>query len=242
MPSAMKGTTRGLLLLAAVLLVGCSEGDTIVSQTDTRNQIHVVGSATVEAEPDIATAELGVQTYAAALDQAMTENNRSSAGLLAALQANGVAERDIRTSALSVQPQRDYSKEGVVGEIVGFWVYNTVSVTLRDLATAGQTLQAGIEAGANTVNSLSFTLDDPDSLRQVARLRAMEDAEQRATTLAEAAGVELGKPIRIDDSANGGGSINVRGAYDEAAGAASVPVSPGTVSVTAQVDVTYAIR
>lgn len=241
MQLAVKSVSLGCLL-AAALLAGCGEGDTILSQTDTRNQLHVVGSATVEATPDIATAELGVQTYAAALDQAMTENNRRSAGLHAALQAGGVAERDIRTSALSVQPQRDYSREGVVGEIVGFWVYNTVSVTLRDLATVGRTLQAGIEAGANTVNGLTFTLDDPDSLRMVARLRAMEDAEERARVLAEAAGVELGKPIRIDDGGSGGGPIYLRETYDEAAGAASVPVSPGTVSVTAQVDVIYAIR
>lgn len=229
------------LVAGLVGLLGCGEGDTIINSIDLRHQLHVIGTATVKATPDIAQADLGVQTYSTSLEEAMAENNSRAEGVIAALKAGGVADRDLQTSALSVQPQRDFSKEGVVGQIVGYWVYNTVSVTLRDLPRVGQVLQAAIEAGANTVNTLIFTLDDPDSLRQEARIKAMEDAQRRAQALAEQAGVELGKPIRIDESGYNV-PIFTRGEFDAAAGTASVPVAPGELELTAQVDVIYEIR
>jgi len=231
------------LLIALAGLSGCSqEGDTIFASAEPQNQIHVVGQATVKAAPDIAQAQLGVQTFSVTLDEAIAENNSRADAVMAALSASGVAPADIQTRAFNVQPQRDFSKEDGIGEIVGYWVNNTVAVTLRDLAAVGYVLQAAIAAGANNVNSLVFTLDDAESVRNQARVAAMENARQRAESLAQAAGVELGKPVRIDE-ANYGGAIYQRGDFDEAAApGAAVPVAPGELEISAQVDVVYEIR
>lgn len=231
------------LLITLAGLSGCSEeGDTIFASAEPRNQIHVIGQATVKTAPDIAQAQLGVQTFAVSLDEAIAENNSRADAVLAALNASGVAAADIQTQAFNVQPQRDFSKENSIGEIVGYWVNNTVAVTLRDLNTVGNVLQESIAAGANSVYSLVFTLDDFEAVRSQARVAAMEDARQRATSLAQAAGVELGKPIRIDE-ANYGGPVYQRGAFDEAATpGAAVPVAPGDLEITAQVDVVFEIR
>ena len=231
------------LLIALVGLAGCSrEGDTVFASAEPRNQIHVVGQATVKTAPDIAQAQLGVQTFAVSLDEAIAENNSRADAVMAAMSASGVAAADIQTQAFNVQPQRDYRKEDGIGEIVGYWVNNTVAVTLRDLTTVGDVLQAAIVAGANSVHSLVFTLDDFESVRSQARVAAMEDARQRAESLAQAAGVELGKPVRIDE-ANYGGAVYQRGDFDEAAApGAAVPVAPGDLEVSAQVDVVFEIR
>jgi len=232
-----------VLILALVILAACGDsGDTIVSPAEVQNQIHVVGTATVKAAPDIAQTQLGVQTFSESLDEAMAENSTRAESVIAALKAGGVADRDIKTTSFHVYPQRDFRKEDSTGEIVGYWVNNTVAVTLRDLLRVGEMLQTAIDAGANSVNSLAFTLDDPDSLRQEARAQAVEDARQRAETLAAAAGVELGKPVRISEGSLGG-PIYVRGTFDAAEAApSSVPVEPGELEVAAQVEVVYEIR
>ena len=94
--------------------------------------------------------------------------------------------------------------------------------------------------GKNTY--LVFTLDDFEAVRNQARVAAVEDARQRAESLAQAAGVELGKPIRIDE-ANYGGVVYQRGSFDEAAApGAAVPVASGDLEVSAQVDVVFEIR
>jgi|SaaInl7_200m_RNA_FD_contig_31_306882_length_750_multi_8_in_0_out_0_1 uncharacterized protein len=220
------------------------EGDTIISPNEVQNQIHVVGSATIEAAPDIAQVQLGVQTFAETLDEAMAENNQRADGVIAALKAGGVAEADIKTTSFNVYPQRDFRKEDGIGEIVGYWVNNSVAATLRDLNSVGRLLEGAIEAGANNVNSLAFTLDDFEAVRAEARVKAMENAQERAASLAQAAGMELGKPIRIDEVGYGGGPIYNRGDYDEAMGAdiGQVPVAPGELVVTAQVDVYFEIH
>lgn len=231
-----------LVIVALVGLAGCgTDTETIIAPAEVQNQIHVTGQGTVRATPDIAQAQLGVQIFSESLDEAMAENNSRSEGVITALKGAGVADSDIKTISFNVQPQRDFRKEDGIGEIVGYWVNNTVAVTLRDLTRVGGMLQAAIDAGANNVNSLIFTLDDPDSLRMEARVKAMEDARLRAETLAQAAGVELGKPVRIDDSSYGGGPIFARASFDEAAGGA-VPVAPGEMEITAQVAVVYEIR
>jgi len=231
--------------LALLGMWGCGdEGDTIIAPSEAPNQIHVVGSATIEAAPDIAQVQLGVQTFAETLDEAMAENNQRADGVIAALKGGGVADADIKTAAFNVYPQRDYRKEDGIGEIVGYWVNNTVAATLRDLNRVGGLLEGAIEAGANNVNSLSFTLDDFEAVRAEARVKAMENARERAASLAEAAGMELGKPIRIDEVGYGGGPIYSRGEYDEAmiADIGQVPVAPGELTVTAQVDVYFEIH
>ena len=231
------------LCIALVGLSGCSrEGDTVFASAEPRNQIHVIGQATVKTAPDIAQAQLGVQTFAASLDEAIAENSSRADAVIRALSTSGVAAADIQTQAFNVQPQRDFRKEDGIGEIVGYWVNNTVAVTLRDLNAVGDVLQTAIAAGANNVHSLTFTLDDFESVRNQARVAAMEDARQRAENLAQAAGVKLGKPVRIDE-ANYGGPVYQRGAFDEAAApGAAVPVAPGDLEVTAQVDVVFEIR
>ena len=139
---------------------------------------------------------------------------------------------------LSVNPQYDDEKE--TREIVGYWVDNRVRVTFRDLSALGNALQSGIDAGANTVYDLRFTIDNRDELLSQARTLAVADARQRAQTLAEAAGVKLGKALNIRESSSTYPTY-ARGAFDEAVGSA-VPVESGEIDLSVYVDVLFDIR
>ena len=230
----------GALLLA--LLNGCETGDTIVSPADGGdNRIYVSGSATVKADPDIAQAQLGVQTFADSVGKAVAENNARSGAIQAALAAQGIAAKDMLTTGFNVYPQMDYEKDRA-GVVVGYWTSNMLSVKIRNLAKVGDILQAGIDAGANNVSGLYFSLEDPDSLLQEARVQAVADARKRAESLVTAAGAKLGKVLSIRETSPWYGPVMARADFDKAEGAASVPVQPGELEVTGQVEVVFEIK
>ncbi len=227
-----------LIILVALFLSAC-EDTTIVMPGGQQDQIRVAGTATIKAEPDIATVEIGVQVFNEEVEAAVTENNKKVESVIAALRRQGVAENDIKTSRFNIYPQKDYSEDRK-GEIIGFQVDNVVSVTLRDLTAIGETLQATINAGANNIYGINFTLDDPTALRDEARAEAIKDARRRADIMAEAAGIQVDKVISITETSYPG-PIIARAEFDDAAVKANVPIMPGELELTLQVEVVFAI-
>lgn len=227
-----------LVILGALFLSAC-EDQTIILPGDQQNQIYVSGTATIKAMPDIATIQIGVQTFHENVEEAVAENNRKAADIIAAMRQQGVAEKDIQTSRFNIYPQRDY-KNNRPDRIIGFQVDNTISATVRDLDAIGKVLQATIDAGANNINGLNFSVDDPTSLRDEARAEAIKDARRRADVMAEAAGIEVGKVISITETSYPG-PIIARKSFDAAAFEGAVPIQPGELELTIQVQVVFAI-
>lgn len=237
----MKRFVLVALSVATFFSLGC-EGDKIFSGDDSitgEDRIHVTGTAQVSVESDIATTQVGVQTFSGDAVEAVTLNNTSTAAVLAAFEALGVAEEDLQTRSFSISPQRAFAEDRP-DSIIGFWVSNTVEITLRDLTKVGQMLQVAVDAGANSIFGLQFSVANPDSVEDLARTKAVEDARRRAETLATAAGVEVGGVVSLRES-----SISVpyyfRGGLEADAGAA-VPIEPGSVEVSATVEVVFEIR
>ncbi|MFC1715576.1 SIMPL domain-containing protein [Candidatus Poribacteria bacterium] len=227
-----------LVILGALLLSACGD-ENIILPNGQQNQIHVAGTATIKAPPDIATIQIGVQTFSEEVEAAVDENNRKSEDIISALRQEGVAEKDIQTSRFNIYPQRDY-KNNRPDIIIGFQVDNIVSATIRDLDSIGKVLQATIEAGANNINGLNFTLDDPTALRDEARAEAIKDARRRADIMAEAAGIQVGNVISITETSYPG-PIIARADFSEDAIKSEVPIEPGELELTIQVQVIFAI-
>jgi len=227
-----------LIILGLIFLSAC-ERETIIMPSEELNQIRVAGTATVKTSPDIATAQIGVQTFSKEIEPAIDENNKKSEAVQEALRQQGVAEKDMQTVSFNVYPQRNYINNKPE-EIIGYQVDNTISVVLRDLKTVGRALQAAITAGANNISGVSFTLADPEPFRNEARVKAIEDARQRASSMAEAAGIELGKVISITELSQPG-PIIVRAAYDKAAFENEVPIQPGELELTMSVEMVFEI-
>jgi uncharacterized protein len=198
--------------------------------------ITVVGTGTVAAKPDTAEWSFGVQTSADTAEAALAANSEAMEKVVAALKSAGVAEDDLQTEQVSVYPRT--SDDGL--SIVGYDASNTVRATIRDLDEAGSIVDKAVAAGANQVYGPSLTLSDAEAQYAAAMEAAFDDARARAEAIAEKAGVTLGAPVAIVESA-GGGAIPYyeRGAADAAA--AEVAVEPGTQDVGATLTVTFAI-
>lgn len=189
------------LVLLGLALVGCTdEGTTVVTPGAPAEGISVSGSGSAFGAPDVAVLQLGVSVLKPSVAEAREEAASAMEDVLDSMKDNDVEEKDIQTTRFSVQAEYDY--EDGRQELRGFRVTNIVTAKLRDIDKTGEVLDDAIKAGGDLVEvqSVSFTIDDPEELREEARREAVEDARQKAETLAELTDVKLGEPLSISES------------------------------------------
>lgn len=212
-----------------------------VADDDDGRTIEVSGLGAVASKPDLALASLGVRTLAKSVQEAVAENNAVAQGVLAALENAGVEPRRIETSSYSVTAERNFRRDKP-DTVVGYWASNMVTVGIVALDRVGAVLQAAIDAGANNVSNLRFTLKDPEPVKRQARANAVKDARTRAQTLAEAAEVKLGNVISIRELSARTPVFKDQRMMLESAMAEAVPIRVDELEVSIQVEVTYAIE
>jgi len=223
---------RALILTAAIALPGPGQAETA--------QITVTGEGSVAVQPDIATLSLGVTTQGATAAEAMAANTAALTVVLDRLRAAGIADRDLQTSNLSLNPNWVGYESGKTPTIAGYTASNLLTVRVRALEALGGVLDAAVTDGANTLNGLTFELAEPKPKMDEARRAAVADAIARATLLVEAAGAKLGPVMSITE---GGGYVNPQPMFraDASAAPAPVPVVGGEIGVTASVTMVFKI-
>lgn len=233
---------KRLLPLFMLLSLAASACGAVTGGTETRT-LTVTGTGTVSVPPDIVVVSLGVQTVGPDIARAVANNNEAAGAIQAAARELGVADDDIRTTYFYVSTQQQYDEFGNVTGEVTYWVDNTISLTLRDTSKLGDLLEAAVDAGANSISGVTFSVDDPSAAEEEARQEAVDDARQRAAMLAEAAGATLGEPISISTGSVSGPIPYYYGAdAGLGVGGGGVPVSAGTTDVTVQVTVVYELQ
>jgi uncharacterized protein YggE len=213
------------------------------SDTDmTEHTLSVSGVGRVKTKPDVADVSIGVRVQRDRARDAEVDAAAAMTDVVAALQAQGVAEDDIQTSTLSLSPVYDYNR--TPERLVGYEATNIVSITLRDLDTAGQVVDAATDAGATEIGSLQFRVEDQAAAEAQAREQAMTDARSKADALAQAGGVSITGVITIVESSAPPPMpvdfARAAGAADEAA-RPTTPVLGGEVELMVTVAVVYSI-
>ena len=151
--------------------------------------------------PDVATISTGVVTQAADANAAMRQNAEQMAKVVAAIKAAGIAERDVQTSGISINPQYKYA-ENQPPAITGYQTSNAVNLKVRDIGKLGRVLDALVASGANQVNGPSFEIDQPDAVYDEARRAALDKAQARAAMYAKTLGLRVRRIVSIGE---GGG-------------------------------------
>lgn len=198
-------------------------------------------------EPDLAVFTAGVASTGKTAGEALSANSAAMNRVIQALKRAGIAERDIQTSNLSLNPvygDRNRSAntlEEQMPPILGYRANNMVTVKQRRLEQFGRVIDTLVAAGANQVNGPSFEIDKPDAALDEARTEAMKRARERASLYARAAGLRVLRILSISES--GGCSprppvVYARAAMDVAE-SAPTPVAAGEVEVEASVTVSF---
>jgi len=255
----------GVAIIAGVLLVGYAAARYVDAysksiQPSSFRSFSASGEGKIVAVPDVAEFTLTVTTQGGKdIGALQTENTAKMNKIIDFIKSKGVADKDIKTQYYNLDPRYEsYSCPGEFlssgeprpcppAEIVGYTVNQTVQVKVRDFKNIGDILSGAVQNGANTVSSLSFTIDDQTKLRNDARAQAIAKAREQAKVIARAGGFDIGKLLSIDESyyptaynkAYGMGGA----AMMEIADAPSAPsIEAGSQEVTANVTLRYEIE
>jgi uncharacterized protein YggE len=195
-------TTLGLVALAvlggAVAVAAQTRPGPVPREAATWETVSVTGTGRVTLTPDRASFTVGVQTIAPSLAVATQENAARMTAVVAALRKAGATDRELRTTGLSIYPQQA-PDPGNKPRIVAYQVANNVTVTRDDVATIGKLLEAAVQAGANTVSGVNFSVSDPARGRDTGLQAAFTDAKAKADVLARAAGRTVGRALAITE-------------------------------------------
>lgn len=201
----------------------------------------VNGTGEARVAPDVATIRLGFTRQANTAQAAQSRVNEVAQAILNAIVRTGVDRKQIQTSQLTLHPvfapQKPESTEPP--QIVAYRATNVVTVRVEDLDKSGPVIDAGLKAGANELQGISFGLRDDTEARERALRQAAREAQSKARVLADSLGVRLGT---VFEAQEGGISIQqpyFAGAYMARADAAATPVSPGEITVNASITVRY---
>lgn len=220
------------------------------------SSISVNGKGEAVSIPDIAVFSFSVNETAKTVKEAQDKSKDKIDKALVAVKAGGVLEKDIKTLSYSINPHYDYD-QGSCGQYGctggksvqnGYDVSQTIEVKIRDLSKAGELFDSIGKVGVPNVNGLSFSIDDMDSVRAIARADAIAKAQVKAKKIASDLGVRLVRITSFYDSSDDQGccvypmSESAMGGDIMTAKVANTPVPTGEKKITANVSITYEIR
>ena len=202
--------------------------------------ISVSGTGKLSVKPNLATINFGMFTHADTAAAAQSENDAAIAKITAALKAAGIKEEDIQTAVYNLQPHYTWDKENAKNVLDGYDMSHNLNVIVRTIGDAGKIVSLIAENGANTVNGISFGVDDA-TLEQT-KLAAIDLAMANARAKAEAVAKAIGKTVQSVQTVtlNENYYNPYQGAYKlDAAGSSAAPVEAGSLSIEIDVSVVY---
>jgi uncharacterized protein len=175
-------------------LPSSSSSAVIDGNNTTTNKDHtlvVSGSSTSRAIPDKVILTLGVQTVDKSARAAALSNSVAMNKIVSALLASGLRQNETSTSSFSISPNYNYSKGA--NNITGFTVANSILIQSTNTANVAKWIDTSIANGANSVNSVYFTISDKKLAEVKDRLipKAIDDAKNKANIAAAAVGLKV---------------------------------------------------
>lgn len=242
----------GLLTVTSVVLIvflgilslkGYAEYKEVGHEPRGRDTITLDGEGKVSGTPDLAKVDIGLFTEGEDVPSTQDANTQKVNAIVGALRDLGIAGADIQTNNYSISPRYQYEEGRQM--VIGYTVSQNISVKVRDLSQVGAVLSRVGQLGANQVNGVQFTIDDPSSLQQEARKLAIEDAQEKAQELAEALDLEVVQVVSFSEASSSPQPPQPFAAreFDAVGGSGGAPdIEPGSLDVNSRVSVTFEIR
>ena len=197
----MRNVLVALALGAAALpAAAVAQSPLVIPVAGTRLDISATGE--VSRVPDVAIISAGVVTRQPTASAAIQHNATQMARVLAALKRAGVADRDVQTSSVSLNPEYRY-QDNQPPQLNGYTASNQVSIRFRDIRNTGRILDALVAEGANQINGPSLTIDKPEAALDEARSKAIANGRARAEFYARSLGKRV---VRLISVSEGGGN------------------------------------
>jgi len=212
---------------------------------DVRDTIVINGQGKVEVKPDVTTVTLGVYTEGETVEAVQTENTNKMNNVINMVKELGIDEKDIKTLNFTVNPRYNWKEEG--REQAGYEINQNIEIKVRDQEKISKLLSEGAMLGANQIGGLNFTINDPSSFEQQARMKAVKDAEIKAKELANELGLTLVRVVSFYENAYSDYPTPYYGGMERAIpmDAVMMPeanIESGSQTITSNVSVTFEVR
>ena len=191
-----------ILAAAAAIAAPAAAQDVAVVRPAIGTRLDISATGTVSRVPDLAIISAGVVTKSTTATGAIADNATRMERVRAALKRAGIADKDIQTSSINLNP--DYRYENNQPPVLtGYQASNNVSVKFRDIRSSGKILDALVAEGANQINGPSLTIDKPEGAYDEARVKAIAAGRARAELYARSLGMRV---VRLVSVSEGGGN------------------------------------
>ncbi len=199
----------------------------------------MIGEGRVSIQPDLALANIGVEVSGKSVLEATAKNREILIAVLDGLKEIGIEDKDIQTAGFSVYSERYGPSGPLLDDEVNYRVSNNVRVKIRELDAVGSVLDAAIEAGANNIYGVDFMLEDNTVAQAKAREKAIQNAGEKAQSLATLSGLELGTIRSVTEVIGSGLYSGVAFSLGPYGGGVNGTIAPGELDINYQLQVTY---
>jgi len=236
-------------MFAVTALAGCATAPMAMAQQpphmmppasaiQPETTINLTGIGKVDHAPDTAMISAGVQIEAKTAADAMQQQATAMNGVFAAVKASGIADRDMQTGNLSLNPVYEYPNNARP-RLTGYRASNQLMIKVRKLDTLGKTLDAVVKAGGNTINGVTFQVDQPEKFQNDARVEAIKDAAAKAELYAKAVGYMVKRIVTISELDYSPQPMPMMQTRMQDMAAEATPIAAGEVSLQQTVNVVF---
>ena len=231
------------LAAAAMPAVADAQQAPAITQTIAGTRLDINATGEVTRVPDLAVINAGVVTRSATAGGAIQQAATRMARVREALRQAGIADRDIQTSNITLEPQYTCANNQPP-KLNGYSATNQLSIRFRDIENTGKILDALVAQGANQINGPNLTIDKPEAALDEARAKAVAAARARADLYARSLGMRVVRVVSVSES---GGSYPVPPpmpmyARAEAAQAADSKIEAGEQKLQVNLAVTFELQ
>ncbi len=196
----MRDPLAALALCASALPAAApAQISTPLVQPISGTRLDISATGEVNRVPDVAIISAGVVTRSPTASGAIQENAVRMERVIAALRRAGIADRDIQTSSINLNPEYRY-QENQPPQLVGYQASNQLNIRFRDIRNSGRILDVLVAEGANQINGPTLTLDKPEEALDEARARAVANGRARAELYARAMGKRVTRIVSVSES------------------------------------------
>jgi uncharacterized protein len=235
----MKRLTIAALLACAAPLAPAAAQTAPAAQAVTGVRLDVAATGEVTRVPDLVRINAGVVTQSPNASEAIRQNAARMAQVRAALRRAGVADRDIQTSNISLQPDYRY-QDNQPPQLNGYRASNTLDIRFRDIDRSGPILDALVAEGANQINGPMLEIERPEAALDEARTRALAVARARAEIYAGALGMRVKRIVSVSEP--GAMPVMPMPAMRLQAADAATEIAPGEQRLSVTLNVSFELE
>jgi hypothetical protein len=195
----MKSLAAAVLLGCAALPSSAGAQQATINQTITGTRLDINATGDVTRVPDLATISAGVVSHEATATAAIQDAATRMTRVREALRRAGIADRDIQTSNISLNPDYVYT-QNQPPKLSGYNASNQLTVRFRDIAKTGKILDALIAEGANQISGPNLSIEHPEAALDEARAKAISAGRARADLYARSLGLRVARIVAVSES------------------------------------------